>query len=111
MDRACQRVLQVIEHQHGEGGDLVVRLTECRQMVWRCCAEAVRRSPGSVRDVPRDDDLAAVHRALSRAATSVAQAAQALVMAEHDRSAADRAVQAATARAREAAEVLDLDGS
>lgn len=110
MDRASQRVLQVIEHQHGEGGELVQRLTACRELVWRCCAEAARRSPGSHRDVPHDDDLASVHRSLSRAATSVAQAAQALVMAEHDRSAADRAVQAATSRAREAAAVLGLDG-
>lgn len=101
-------MLQVLEHQHAEAGELVAQVTACRSLVWACCVEAVRRDPAADRDVPRQDDLAAAHRALSRTATSVAQAAQALVMAQADRSAATRAVAAASAQAHAAAAALGL---
>lgn len=108
LDRACQRVLQVLQHEQLQAEELVERLTGCRELAWRCCVEAVRRHPGADRDVPTDDTLAAVHHDLSRAATSVAQAAQALVMVEGDLSAADRAVATATARIGAAAAGLGL---
>jgi hypothetical protein len=106
-------VLQVLAHQHRTGPPtdaLVAELTACRELVWLCCATAVERAPGADRDVPADADLAAAHRALSKAATSVAQAAQALVIAEGDLSAAERAVRSAAARAQDAAAALRLPG-
>gem|GEM_PF-2698813 len=109
VDRASQRVLQVLAHQQREAPALVDELTGCRELVWRCCAEAVERSPATDQDVPRDDDLAAAHHAMSRAATAVSQVAQALVIAETDPAAADRSMTHARARAHEAAAALGLD--
>ena len=110
VDRASQRVLQVLAHQGSEAPELVEQVTQVRELVWRCCAAALERAPGADRDVPGDDDLATVHHELSRAATSVAQAAQALVIAAGDPAAADRAVAQAAARARTAAQALRLPG-
>jgi ABC-type sugar transport system substrate-binding protein len=104
-------VLQVLEHQHRDpasSAGLVARVTACRELVWACCVEAVAREPDADREVPAADDLAAAHRALSRVATAVAQAAQALVIAEADPAAADRAVATATAHAEDAAAALRL---
>ena len=89
---------------------LVGRVRACRETVWRCCTEAVARDPGADRDVPRDDALAGAHRAMTRAATAMAQVAQALVMAADDPAAAARAATTATARADEAAAALGLPG-
>ncbi|WP_336921631.1 hypothetical protein [Aquipuribacter sp. SD81] len=115
VDRASRRVLQVLNGPGGEQVDaLVADLTACRELVWRCCVEAHHRAPGADREVPAEDDLAAAHRALSRAATAVAQCAQALVMADDVETpggldAARRALAAAAARADEAARALTLD--
>jgi hypothetical protein len=108
VDRASQRVLQVLGHQGAEAPQLVADLTACRELVWRCCTEAVARDPDADRDVPGDDGLAAAHHALSRTATSVAQAAQALVIAEGDPAAATRALAQARASAEAAAAALAL---
>ncbi len=110
VDRASQRVLQVLAHQDREAPALVVELTACRELVWRCCSEAYQRSPGTEQDVPGDDALAAAHHALSRAATATSQVAQALVIAQADPAAADRPMAQALARARDAAAALRLDG-
>lgn len=110
VDRASRRVLQVLAHQGRKAPALVEQVTQVRELVWRCCAAAVEQAPAADRDVPGDDDLATVHHELSRAATSVAQAAQALVIAEGDPSAADRAVALAAVRARTAAQALRLPG-
>ncbi|WP_380164573.1 hypothetical protein [Jannaschia sp. R86511] len=110
VDRASGRVLQVLAHQGREAPQLVEELTACRDRVWRCCLAAVARAPGTDTDVPGDDDLAAVHHAVSRAATSVSQAAQALVIAESDPAAAQRAMAQATARSVEAETALGLTG-
>jgi len=104
-------VLQVLEHAGREDPDLLDRVRSCRETVWRCCTEAVARAPGTDRDVPRDDDLAAAHRAMARTATAMAQVAQALVLAADDPRAATRATTTATAHADEAAAVLGVPGS
>lgn len=109
VDRASQRVLQVLAHQQREAPTLVQELTACRELVWRCCAAALERAPASDQDVPRDDELAAAHHALSRAATAVSQVAQALVIAEADPVAAERSMAHATTRSLEAAAALGLD--
>ncbi|MGJ7439633.1 hypothetical protein [Aquipuribacter sp. MA13-6] len=110
VDRASQRVLQVLSHQQREAPALVHELTACRELVWRCCSAAFERSPGTDQDVPGDDGLAAAHHALSRAATAVSQVAQALVIAQADPVAADRPMAQAMARAHDAALALELDG-
>lgn len=109
VDRASQRVLQVLAHQGREVPDLVTDLVACRERVWRCCTAALLRAPAADQEVPGDDSLAAAHHAMSRAATAVSQVAQALVIAEGDPEAAHRAMTQAGARSREAAEALGLD--
>ena len=111
MDRACRRVLQVLEHAGRDDPVLLERVRSCRDTVWRCCTEAVARAPGADRDVPRDDDLAAAHRAMTRTATAMAQVAQALVMAAEDPRAAARAGGTATAHADQAAAARGVPGS
>ncbi|MGF1645637.1 MAG: hypothetical protein ACFCVF_01745 [Kineosporiaceae bacterium] len=88
VDRACRRFAQVA----GGRADLeVVRATlgEVRAAAWETClAAAARGSRSGVEEVPREDDLAALHRALSRAAGRCAQAAEAVVLGGHDGGAA-----------------------
>jgi hypothetical protein len=88
LDRACRRFVQVA----GGRADLAgVRATlhEARAAAWvACLAAAERGARAGVAEVPREDDLAALHRALSRAAGRCAQAAEAVVLSGPDGGAA-----------------------
>lgn len=108
VDRASQRVLQMLARQQLDDTVLRTQLDACHAQVWRCCEAAFERAPDADQQVPAQPDLAAVHRHLSRAATSVAQTAQALVMSGADPDAPARALRSATAHADAAALVLGL---
>lgn len=76
-------------------------------MAWTAClAAAARDARSGLAEVPRDDDLAALHRALSRAAGRCAQAAQAVVLGGQGGGAA-----AARRAADEALALLDPRGT
>jgi hypothetical protein len=83
VDRASRRVLQVLPAaglDEPTGQALVERLRAARERVWQGCLTAHDRAPAADAEVPGDPALASAHHAFSRTATSVAQAAQALVM-------------------------------
>lgn len=84
---------------------VVALVTQARETAWQSCALGYGRAPGALSEVPSQPDLAAAHRALSRAATSCAQTAQALLMAPGPEAAA-RAARAANRWADEALEAL-----
>lgn len=102
-------MLQVLQLQGRTVPGLVAELTACRELVWRCCVAAVELDPTAARDVPGADHLARAHHAMARTATSLAQAAQALVIAPDDPAAAMRAVRAAAGLADEAAAALSVE--
>lgn len=87
IDRACRRFAQVAGPRR-EGPDVEsVRATleEVRAAAWSLCLRCAESGPREgVAEVPGDEELAAAHRALSRAAGRCAQAAQAVVLGGPD---------------------------
>ncbi len=109
IDRACQRFLQV----GGSGqpwAEVLGLIEEARSEAWRRCLGAAALDPRAAAEVPGNVRLAALHRALSRAAVRCAQAAEAVVMAdpqEPDTAAAVRAATQAVSALR-ALETVDI---
>jgi hypothetical protein len=88
IDRACRRFAQVAGPREDLAGVRAV-LGSVRAAAWAACVAAAERgSRSGVAEVPRQDDLAALHRALSRAAGRCAQAAGAVVLGGPDGGAA-----------------------
>jgi hypothetical protein len=88
LDRACRRFVQMAGDREDLAG-VRATLEEARSAAWDACvAAAARGARTGVAEVPREHDLAALHRALSRAAGRCAQAAEAVVLGGRDRGAA-----------------------
>jgi hypothetical protein len=87
LDRACRRFVQVADGRADLAG--VRKALQEAPAAWAAClAAAERGARAGVAEVPREDDLAALHRALSRVAGRCAQAAEAVVLGGPDGGAA-----------------------
>ena len=87
IDRACRRFAQMVGPGRGGQDVEAVRATleEVRAAAWSLCLRCAESgSREGVAEVPGDTELAAAHRALSRAAGRCAQAAQAVVLGGPD---------------------------